>query len=98
MCVEPCYRDSRAAGAELVPAPQVRFRRAAADLDLDLPRSFVVGDRWLDVAASGAIGARSVLVRTGYGRAAEAAPAPGVTADRLADNLMEAVSWILTHL
>ena len=74
------------------------FRRAAADLDLDLPRSFVVGDRWLDVAASGAIGARSVLVQTGYGRAAEAAPAPGVTADRLADNLMDAVSWILTHL
>ena len=73
------------------------FRRAAADLDLDLARSFVVGDRWLDVEAAASISAKSVLVRTGYGRAAEAEPRPGVTADRVADNLIEAVSWILRH-
>jgi D-glycero-D-manno-heptose 1,7-bisphosphate phosphatase len=71
------------------------LRRAAADLDLDLSRSFVVGDRWHDVAAGRAVGARSVLVRTGLGRREEAAPDPGATPDAIADTLADAVAWIL---
>ena len=50
------------------------MRQAAADLDLDLARSFVVGDRWHDLAAGQAVGARGVLVRTGLGGRDEGAP------------------------
>ena len=71
------------------------FTRAARDLDLDLASSFAVGDRWNDLLAGSAVGARTVLVRTGYGRAEEAAPKQGFTADAIVDNVIEAVSWIL---
>src|SRR3954467_10278495 len=36
------------------------LRQAAADMDLDLRRSFSVGDRWHDVAAGAAVGARAI--------------------------------------
>lgn len=43
------------------------LRTAAADLDLDLVRSWMVGDRASDLEAGAAAGCRTVLVRTGYG-------------------------------
>jgi D,D-heptose 1,7-bisphosphate phosphatase len=70
------------------PAPGM-LRRAAAELDLDLPRSFAIGDRVHDATAARAVGARGVLVRTGHG-APDATPEDTVT-----DNLIAAVSWIL---
>ena len=71
------------------------LRAAAGELDLDLARSIVIGDRWDDVGAARAAGARGVLVRTGYGRTAEANPRAGVRADATVDNLVAAVAWIL---
>jgi D-glycero-D-manno-heptose 1,7-bisphosphate phosphatase len=71
------------------------LRRAAADLNLDLTRSVVVGDRWHDIQAGRAAGTRAVLVRTGYGRTEEQRPKPGVAADAVVENLIEAVSWIV---
>jgi D-glycero-D-manno-heptose 1,7-bisphosphate phosphatase len=76
------------------PAPGM-LRAAASQLDLDLSRSVVVGDRWDDVGAARAAGARAVLVRTGYGRIAEANAPAGLSADRIVDDLVSAVSWIL---
>jgi D-glycero-D-manno-heptose 1,7-bisphosphate phosphatase len=70
-------------------------RAAAAALDLDLARSWMVGDRWLDVQLGQAVGARTVLVRSGYGRTEEARPKAGVTADAIVDRLIEAVALIL---
>ena len=69
--------------------------RAAHDLNLDPSRSFVVGDRWRDVALARAVGARAVLVRTGTGAIAEEQPRPDLTADAVVDNLAAAASWIL---
>ena len=69
--------------------------RAAADLDLALDRSFVVGDRWHDLEAGQRVGARTLLVRTGYGRTEEASPKPEVRPSAIVENVMEAVSWIL---
>ena len=66
-----------------------------ADLRIDLARSFVVGDRWHDVAAGRAVGARTILVRTGLGRRDEAAPEPGTRADVIVDTLADASAWIL---
>jgi len=68
---------------------------AAADLDLALDRSFVVGDRWHDLEAGERVGTRTLLVRTGYGKTEEAAPKPRVQPSAIVDNVMEAVSWIL---
>jgi D-glycero-D-manno-heptose 1,7-bisphosphate phosphatase len=53
--------------------------RAAAELGLDLARSFMVGDKLSDTAAGQAAGCRSLLVRTGHGRAAAAAAPPDLT-------------------
>jgi D-glycero-D-manno-heptose 1,7-bisphosphate phosphatase len=69
--------------------------RAVADLDIDVKRSYVVGDKWIDVALARTVGARAVLVRTGYGAGEEEQPAPGVTADAIVDNLASASSWII---
>ena len=77
------------------PAPGLLVR-AAADLDLDLAASFAVGDRLHDLEAGRAVGARGVLVRTGYGRRTEAVSPPGA-APAIADNLAGAVAWILRH-
>jgi histidinol-phosphate phosphatase family protein len=41
--------------------------QAVDDLGIDLMRSFVVGDRWSDVAVARNVGATGILVRTGYG-------------------------------
>jgi D-glycero-D-manno-heptose 1,7-bisphosphate phosphatase len=71
------------------------IERACEDLGLDPGRSFMVGDRWLDVACGRAAGTGAMMVRTGHG-AYEAAHAPaGAHADAILNNLMEAVGWIL---
>jgi len=70
-------------------------RQAEHDLHVDLARSFVVGDRWRDVEMGQAVGARTVLVRTGYGRTEEAHPQAGVSVDAVVDHIMQAVVWIL---
>jgi D-glycero-D-manno-heptose 1,7-bisphosphate phosphatase len=69
--------------------------RAIAELGIDPGRSYSVGDRWLDVALARAVGARGVLVRTGYGALEETRPRDGLQADAIVNNLVEAVSWIL---
>lgn len=71
------------------------FTQAAADLDIDLARSFVVGDRWHDIEAGQAVGATGVLVRTGYGATEEVSTQPHVAPATIADTLIAAVSWIL---
>jgi len=70
---------------------------AARDLGLDLGRSFVVGDRRADLELAERAGARSVLVRTGYGEgelAWHASKWPRQP-DFVAADLAEAVDWIL---
>lgn len=74
------------------------IRQAASDLGADAAASFVVGDRWRDVALAHAAGARSVLVRSGYAPADGAPPAGTAAADHVADNLAAAASWIISRV
>jgi D-glycero-D-manno-heptose 1,7-bisphosphate phosphatase len=55
----------------------------------------MVGDRWHDVGAGHAVGARTVLLRSGLGAGEEANPEPGITADAVVDTLADATAWIL---
>ena len=77
------------------PAPGMLYD-AARDLQLDLKRSWVVGDQWRDVQLAHVVGARSVLLRTGHGTAQEQAwPKDVAPPTATTDNLVAAVSWIL---
>lgn len=70
--------------------------QARERFEIDLAASFVVGDKTADVGLAGAVGARGILVRTGYGEAELARHAgqmPG--AAHVAPDLLGAVSWIL---
>jgi D-glycero-D-manno-heptose 1,7-bisphosphate phosphatase len=71
------------------------LERAARDLSVDLSRSFVVGDRWSDIALAQAAGARGILVRTGYGETAAGSPREGLAPAAVVADLMAAVTWIL---
>jgi D-glycero-D-manno-heptose 1,7-bisphosphate phosphatase len=72
------------------------IRQAAAELSLDLPRSYVVGDKFADVGLAKAVGARGLLVKTGHGEAQiqhHNGEMPDVS--YVAPTLLEAVNWIL---
>lgn len=73
------------------------FVRAAEEHGLDLSRSFVIGDRWSDLKAAVACGARGVLVLTGYGRGDYnyIGPFQSVQPAYVAEDLLAAVHWIL---
>ena len=73
------------------------LERAASEHCIDLQRSFVVGDRHGDIQLAHKASARGILVRTGYGEGelawhAAKWPAPP---DFIAENLSQAVDWIL---
>jgi len=72
-------------------------RRAAEDLGIDLQRSVVIGDRWRDIAVAQAIGARGILVKTGYGATEALRPQSGVSADAVCDDLIGAAVWLLDN-
>ena len=76
------------------------FVRAARELGLDLARSYVVGDRWSDLKAAASFGARGILVLTGYGRGdyEYIGPQQQIQPHYVAENLQEAVDWILADL
>ena len=66
--------------------------RAAEEHNLDLGRSWMIGDKDLDLGAGRNAGCRVALVRTGYG-----AQVDGSLADLVAKDLPEAVDRILAQ-
>lgn len=73
------------------------LEQAARELRLDLKSSFVVGDRHSDVELAHHAGARSILVRTGYGEGELAWHAKDWPRqpEFVAADLFDAVNWIL---
>ena len=94
-----CPHESRDACDCRKPKPGM-LQRAACEHGLDLSRSFVVGDRYGDVELAHGVGAKAILVRTGYGAGElqwHAAKWP-VPPDFVADDLPAAANWILGQL
>jgi len=73
------------------------LRQAAVDHQIDLARSWFVGDSAADLGAARAVGCRAVLVRTGYGRAVEAQVIAGALPrpDAIVNDIGAAVRLIL---
>jgi D-glycero-D-manno-heptose 1,7-bisphosphate phosphatase len=65
---------------------------AARDHGIDLQRSWMIGDKSVDVQCGRSAGARSIMVLTGRGTRDDAKGA-----DFIANNLAEAVDFILKH-
>ena len=90
--IEVCYDAGAAHGQPSEfrkPAPGMLLR-AARELDIDLPRSWMIGDRWRDIDCGAAAGCRTVFIDLGYDEALRAMP------DFRARNLPEAADIILT--
>lgn len=70
--------------------------QAAADLDIDLRHSYMVGDKLSDLEAGWNAGCRSILVLTGYGKEVrEQLRAPVLERiDHIADDLGDAAKWV----
>jgi D-glycero-D-manno-heptose 1,7-bisphosphate phosphatase len=73
------------------------IRRAAAELELDLARCWMVGDRHSDTELARNAGVRSAFVLTGYGRGEleHQSHAWRHQPDLIAENLLEAVRKII---
>lgn len=87
-----CADASGAPSSRRKPAPGMIFEAAAA-WELDLTRSWVIGDKDIDIECGRNAGLQAVLVRTGHGRQASGSGASHVAAD-----FSDAVDWILAGL
>jgi D-glycero-D-manno-heptose 1,7-bisphosphate phosphatase len=67
---------------------------AAAEFQIDLAASFLVGDKASDIGCGRRAGTHTILVRTGYGAALERDPA-FVAPDYVANDAPEAIRWLL---
>ncbi len=69
--------------------------QAAREFDLDLTRSFVIGDRMIDAWTANNCGATAILVRTGYGNEElRLCRTNNVRVDYIADDLYAAVRFV----
>ena len=84
-----CYHDDGDGCACRKPQPGLLLQ-AAATYAIDLPSSFMVGDRWRDVEVGRRVGCRTVLLDYGYRERSPESPP-----DCTVRSLSEAAWWIL---
>jgi len=87
--VYTCYHDNADGCSCRKPQPGL-IVRAAEELELALPRSYLIGDRANDVLAGRAAGCTTVFIDRGYGETPGDLPASVKVA-----SLRDAVEWIL---
>lgn len=97
--MSPAYVDAVYFSADLPEAESARRKpapgmvlEAAEQYNIDLPRSYFVGDRVSDVECGRRAGTRTVLVETGYG-----SDQSGCAPDYRARDIVDAANWILAQ-
>jgi len=88
--VKVCYHDDADRCSCRKPAPGM-ILEAAKEHDVDLARSFMVGDRWKDIEAGERAGTVTILVENEYPE-----KRPGNAAARV-KSLREAAEWIIAR-
>ncbi len=88
--IRVCYHDDRDRCACRKPLPGMLLD-AARRWDIALAESYMVGDRWRDVAAGRAAGCLTAFVDYGYAERRPEAP------DVVVESLAEACRWILAR-
>ena len=79
------------------PKPTLLFD-AAKKHDIDLSKSFMIGDYRTDILAGVNAGCRTILVKTGYGKEESEKISDWETKpDYLASSLLDAANWILQN-
>lgn len=88
--VEVCYDSGSDASEFYKPAPGMLLR-AAQELGIQVPGSYLVGDRWRDIDCGVAAGCRTIFIDRGYREALRCRP------DYTVSNLLEAAGIILRN-
>lgn len=86
--IKTCFHND-AAGCDCRKPKPGLILGAAAEYDIDLERSYVVGDRWRDVAAGRAAGCATIFIDYGYKQEGPNCP------DKVAKSLPDAAAFIL---
>jgi len=92
LCVDEiltCFHDDSDACMCRKPRPGFMFQMRD-ERNIDLSRSFLVGDRWRDLEAGRNAGCQTVLIDNHY-----AEPLPLHLADHICGSLSEAANWIM---
>jgi D-glycero-D-manno-heptose 1,7-bisphosphate phosphatase len=92
--IEICYHAGARYGEVCAcrkPSPGMLLR-AAAEFNLDLHSSYLVGDRWRDVDCARAASCRAIFIDRGYDEQLRQAP------DFVAQTLTEAVDFVLREI
>ena len=85
-----CFHDDHDACSCRKPKPGALLD-AAAEHDVSLPDSFMVGDRWRDIEAGQAAGVRTILIDYAY-----CEQAASCLSDYVCGSLFDAAQWILS--
>ena len=80
------------------PKPGMLFR-ASKDLDINLKQSFTIGDKISDINLAFRVGAKGILVKTGYGKGELEYNQDkwNVQPHHIAEDFYEAAQWIVSH-
>lgn len=71
---------------------------AAREFKIDAERSYVIGDKIIDIELAHNSGAKGIMVMTGYGREElKSCSERKIWPDHIADDLYDAVKWILNQ-
>ncbi|MDO8482053.1 MAG: HAD family hydrolase [bacterium] len=76
------------------PKPGLLFQ-AAKEMNIDLKRSVITGDKASDIGAGVSVGSKTVLVMTGYGKKEWSTWNKQYKPNHVALDLSEAVKWLL---
>jgi D-glycero-D-manno-heptose 1,7-bisphosphate phosphatase len=76
------------------------LEKASKDHDINLAASYIVGDKLIDIELASKVGAKGILVLTGYGKdeLKKINDVPEIKPAYVADNLFDAIEWITNDL